>query len=122
MTSEVIKGHKSSFNFSVNPTLPLLDCPLILPSPNCADLSLTLHLVLFSPLFLLNSLYIPLYLPLLFHANINLHSKRSHEATFISRDFLIIFRSFDHITTLFLCDFIQPKMCACLNEYIYLLY
>ena len=32
MTSKVIQGHKSSSNFSVNPTLPLMDGPLMLPS------------------------------------------------------------------------------------------
>ena len=86
--SKVIEGHKSSSNFSVNPTLPLMDGPLMLPSKIvCISLSLTLHRVLYSPLFLLLSLYIPLYLPLLLHANINLHSQRSHEATFMSRDF-----------------------------------
>ena len=31
MTSKVIEGHKSSSNFSVNQTLPLLDGPLMLP-------------------------------------------------------------------------------------------
>ena len=76
MTSKVIEGHKSSSNFSVNPTLPLMDGPLMLPSQiMCISLFfLTLHLVLYSPLFLLLSLYIPLYLPLLLYANINLHS------------------------------------------------
>ena len=39
MTPKVIEGNKSSSNFSVNPTLPLLDGPLMLPSPNCVDLS-----------------------------------------------------------------------------------
>ena len=39
-----LKGHKSSSNFSVNPTLPLLDGPLMLSSPNCVDLSLSLSL------------------------------------------------------------------------------
>ena len=29
MTSKVIEGHKSSSNFSVHPTLPLLDGPLM---------------------------------------------------------------------------------------------
>ena len=42
MNSKVIEGHKSSSNFSVNLTLPLMDRPLILPSPNCVDLSLYL--------------------------------------------------------------------------------
>ena len=40
-TSKVIEGYKSLSSFSVNPTLPLLDGPLTLPSPNCVDLSLT---------------------------------------------------------------------------------
>ena len=46
-----LKGHKSSSVFSVNPTLPLLDGPLMLLPPNCVDFSLTLHLVLSSPIF-----------------------------------------------------------------------
>ena len=50
MTSKVIEGFKSSSNFSVNPTLPLLDGPLMFPLPNCVDL--TLQLVLSSPLLL----------------------------------------------------------------------
>ena len=43
MTSKVIEGHKSSFKFCVNPTLPLLYGPLMLSPPNCEDL--TLHLL-----------------------------------------------------------------------------
>ena len=40
--SKVIEGHKSSSNFSVNPTLPLMDGPLMLPSQIvCISLSLT---------------------------------------------------------------------------------
>ena len=59
MTSKVIEGHQSSSNFSVNPTLPLM-----LPSPNCGDLSLSLdlHLVISFTLYLLLSL--SLYPPL----------------------------------------------------------
>ena len=44
MTSKVIEGHKSSSNFSVNPTLPLLNGSLLLPPPNCVDLSIYLSL------------------------------------------------------------------------------
>ena len=47
MTSKVFEGHKSSSNFSVNPTLPLLDGH----SPSCSlfpSLSLTLTLYFFS--------------------------------------------------------------------------
>ena len=36
-----LKGHNSTSHFSVNPTLPLLDGPLMLPSTNCVDLSLS---------------------------------------------------------------------------------
>ena len=64
--SKVIEGHKSSSNFIVNPTLTLLDGPLMLPSPNCVDLSLSIFLSLslsFS-LFLSLSLYISFSLPL----------------------------------------------------------
>ena len=53
MTSKVIEGQKSSSIFSVNPTLPLMDGPLMLPSQIVA---LTLHLVLYS-LSLTLSLY-----------------------------------------------------------------
>ena len=67
MTSKVIEGHKSSSNFSINPNLPLLDGPLMLPSPYCSDFSHSPSL-LSSPLFSLLSLYIPLYLPLLHEA------------------------------------------------------
>ena len=35
MNSKVIEGHKSLSNFSVNTALPVLDSPLMLPSPNC---------------------------------------------------------------------------------------
>ena len=60
MTSKVIEGHKWSSNF--NPTLPLMDSPLMLPSQIvCISISLTLHLVLYSPLFFLSySLFISL--------------------------------------------------------------
>ena len=44
MTSKVMEGHKSSTNFSVNPTLPLLDSLLMLPPPNCVDLSISFSL------------------------------------------------------------------------------
>ena len=75
MTSKVIESHKSSSNFSFNPTIPLLDSPLMLPAPNFVDLShsifLTLHL-LSSPLFTL----LTLYLPLMLDANINLHTEK----------------------------------------------
>ena len=59
MTSKVIEGHKSFSNFCVNPSLPLMDGQLMLPSQIvCISLFfLTLHLVLYSPLFLLLSLY-----------------------------------------------------------------
>ena len=68
MTSNVIEGHKRSSNFSINPTLPLIDGPLMLLSQIVyISLSLTLHLFLYSPIFLLLILYIPLYLPLLLH-------------------------------------------------------
>jgi hypothetical protein len=56
MTSKVIEGHKSSSNFSVNPTLPLMDGPLMLPSQ-----------IVCIPLF-----FLTLYLPLLLYAIINL--------------------------------------------------
>ena len=45
--SKVIEGHKSSSNFSVNPTLPLLDGRLMLHTPSRSlfpSLSLTLTL------------------------------------------------------------------------------
>ena len=57
MTSKVIEGHKSSYNFSVNPTLPLLDGPLMLPSTNCVGFSYSLSRSLFTSLFLTISIY-----------------------------------------------------------------
>ena len=51
MTSKVIEGHKRSSNFSVNPTLPLLDA-LMLPPSNCVDLYLFLFLSPEVPLLL----------------------------------------------------------------------
>ena len=72
---KVIEGHKNSSYFRVNPTLHLMDGLLMLPSQIvCISPSFTNHLVLYSPLFLLLSLYIPFYLPLLLHAIINAHS------------------------------------------------
>ena len=53
MTSKVIECYKSLSNFSVNSTLPLLDGPLMLPSPNCLvlsffySLSISLYISLF---------------------------------------------------------------------------
>jgi hypothetical protein len=44
MTSKVMEGHKSSTNFRVNPTLPLSDGLLMLPTPNCVDLSISFSL------------------------------------------------------------------------------
>ena len=55
MTSKVIEGHKSLSNFSINPTIPLLDGPLMLPPPNCVDLSFSLSLYKSSLLFALNA-------------------------------------------------------------------
>ena len=63
MTSKVIEGHKSSSNFSVNLTFPLIDGPLMLPYPNCGDLSLSL-----SESFLLHLMQIyGCFRPCLFH-------------------------------------------------------
>ena len=59
MTSKAIEGHKSSSNFSVKSTLPLMDGLLVLPTQIvCISLFLTLHLVLYSPLFILTLTYV----------------------------------------------------------------
>ena len=100
MTSKVIESHKSSSNFSVNPTLPLMDGPLMLPSQIvCISLFLTLHLVLYSPLFLLPFLYIPLYLPFCSMQTL-IYYLKGHMRPHLCRVILMIFRSFDQITTL----------------------
>ena len=78
MNSKVIEGYKILSNFSINPTIPLLDGPLILPSPNCVDLSL------FPSLSLTLSLYIPLYLTLLLYARINIHTSKCFQIRSIS--------------------------------------
>ena len=64
ITSKVIEGHKSSSNFSVNQTLPLLDGPLMLP-PSSRSLFPSL------------SLTFSLYLPLLLYAKNNVHTTKS---------------------------------------------
>ena len=99
MTSKVIEGHKSLSNFSVNPTFSLMDGPLMIPSQIvCFSLFfLTLHHVLYSPLFLLLSLYIPLYLPFFCSMQTFLKFTWGH---FYVAWLLMIFRSFDQITTL----------------------
>ena len=75
MTSKVIEGLKSSSNFSVNTTLPLLDRLLMLPPPNCWDLSLSISFSLPLSFSYSLSLYIALYFPLLPCKNWSKHSK-----------------------------------------------
>ena len=58
---KAIEGHKSSSNFSVNPTLPLLDGPLMLPPPNCVYLNLSLSILFSLPLSFYYSLSISLF-------------------------------------------------------------
>ena len=62
MTSKVTEGHKSSSNFSVNTTL--LDGPLMLPSLNCGDLSLSLFILFSLPLSFSYSLSLSLSISL----------------------------------------------------------
>ena len=88
MTSKVIEGQKSLSNFTVNQTLPLLDGPLILPSPNCLYLSLSI--LFFLPHSLSTSL-------LILHWSTFLKVTQGY---FYVAWFLIIFRSFDQIITL----------------------
>ena len=63
-TSKVIEGPKSSSNFNVNPTLPLMDGPLMLPT-NCVYFSFSHSSFrsLFPSISLTLSLYpsLPLY-------------------------------------------------------------
>ena len=69
MTIKVIEGHKISSYFSINPTLPLLDGPLMLLSPNHVDLSLSLSLSLAHTFFLILSPNVPSSL-IAFNANL----------------------------------------------------
>ena len=78
MTSKVIASHKSSSNFSVNPTLPLLDGH----SPSCS---------LFPSFSLTLSLYIPLYLPLLLYAKNNLHTAKCFLICFLVRPLIKLY-------------------------------
>ena len=87
MTSKVIEGPKSSSNFSVNPTLPLIDGPLMLPHELCVFLSI--------------SFSIPLYLSYSFSISLSTSLFCSMQTFFYVAWFLMIFRSFDQITTLF---------------------
>ena len=86
------------------------------------SLSLTLHLVLSYPLFSLLSLYIPLYTPLLLHANINIHTEKCfHKMKYDLKGHMrlllcrVIFkknlRSFDQITTLIYL--LMDNFCPC---------
>ena len=98
MTSKVIEGHKSSSNFSVIPTLPPLDGPLMLPPPNCEEFSHSPSrslfpsrsffpsLFLFPPLSLFPSLSLThsLYIPLLLYAKIILHTAKCIQIRSIS--------------------------------------
>ena len=51
ITSKVIEGQKSLSYFSVNPTFPILDGPLMLSPPNCVDLSTSFSLPVSFPYF-----------------------------------------------------------------------
>ena len=94
MTSKVIQGHKSSSNFCVNPTLPLMDGPLMSPSQIvCISLSLTLHLVLYFSYPLSISLSTSLFCSMQTFLKVTW-------GHFYVAWFLMIFRSFDQITTL----------------------
>ena len=90
MTSKVIEGPKSSSNFSVNPTLPLMDGPLMLPHELCVFLFLSLYICSLFPFI---SLTLSLYpsLPLSF---------APCKISFI-RVIFNDFQSFHQITTLF---------------------
>ena len=101
MTSKVIEVHKSTSNFSVNPTLPLIDGPLMLPSQIvCISLSLTLHLVLYSPLSFSYSLSISLSTSLFCSRQTLIYILKGHMRPLLCRVILMIFRSFDQITTM----------------------
>ena len=100
MTFKVIEDHKKSSNFSVNPTLPLLDASLSKlcgsHSPSCSlfpSLSLTLYL----------------YIPLLLYAKINLHTVKCFQIGSIS-----ICHSLLHkvIPTLLLLDASLSQLCG----------
>ena len=122
MTSKVIEGHKSSSNFSVNPTLPLLDGPLMLPPPNCVYLSLS-HSISFSlPLSFSYCLYISLsislfrYIQKLIYTQRNVFHKikydiKGHMRPFLCRVILKKFQIFYQITTL--TYVLMDNFCPC---------
>ena len=85
MTSKVIKGHKSSSNFTVNPTLPLLDGPLILPSPNCVYLFLSLSISFSLPLSFSYSLSISLSTSLFCSMQTLIYILKGHTRPFLCR-------------------------------------
>ena len=79
--------------------------------------SLTLNLVLSLPSFLLLSLYIPLYLPILLQANIYLYRSMILKVTWGHLNvpwFLKILRSFDQITTL--TYVLMDNFCPCFSH------
>ena len=91
-----LKGHcrlQKSSNFSVNPTLPLMDGTLMIPSKIvCISLSLTLHLVLYS-LYFSFSLSTSLFCSM----QTLIYILKGHMRPLLFAWFLMIFRSFDQI-------------------------
>ena len=127
MTSTIIEGHKSSSNFSVNPTLPLLNGSLLLPPLNCVDLSLYLSLTIHLTLHLSSSYSHSIFLSIslfcsmqtLFYTQRNVFHimkydlkghMRSHDLKEIQ-----ISRSFDQITTL--TYVLMDNFCPCSKYY-----
>ena len=95
-TSKVIEGHKSLSNFRVNPTLPMLDGPLMLPHPNCVVISFSLSHSPSRFLFMKWSMIL-----------------KVTWGHFYVAWFLKILRSFDEITTL--TYVLIDNFCPCLD-------
>ena len=107
MTSKVIEGQKSSSSFSVNPILPLLDGPLILPSPNCVDIFLSLSISFFFPL----SFSYSLSTSLICSMQTLIYIIKGHMRPLLCRVIFNNFRSFDQIT-IFTCV-LMDNFCPC---------
>ena len=84
-------SHKCSSNFTINPTLPLLDGPLILHSPNCVYLFLSLSISFSLPLTFSYSLYISLSTSLFCFMQTLIYIFKGHTRPLLCR---VIFNNF----------------------------
>ena len=106
ITLKVIEGPKSSYNFSVNPTLPLMDGPLMLPHELCAFLFFSLSI----------SFSIPLYFSYSFSISLSTSLFCSMQTFFYVAWFLMIFRS-NYNLVFWICQYPYNSHIFCMMKY-----